>query len=152
MVPSSKSLVPDMHRHVLCMPVMYIHTSMKYFIRTNLKYSIRTNLKYSIKTKIEVYNSYMPSTHTLGSNYCNLVLSHVLICQLHYGIGINDPERPPYVSQFVPYIYGTPLRCFVSGTASNVMMAGRCASFTHVAFGSQRVMGTCCVVRHNREV
>eukprot|EP00117_Sycon_ciliatum_P046943 scpid37985/ scgid33575/ len=64
---------------------------------------------------------------------------------LHDPQGINDPARPPYSNTYVPYIYGTPLRCFVSADVSNMMMAGRLASFTHVAFGSQRVMATCCV-------
>ncbi|XP_065177399.1 uncharacterized protein LOC135808175 [Sycon ciliatum] len=64
---------------------------------------------------------------------------------LHNPKGINDPDMPPFSSTHTPYIYGTPLRCFVSADVSNMMMAGRLASFTHVAFGSQRVMATCCV-------
>jgi hypothetical protein len=64
---------------------------------------------------------------------------------LHDPAGINDPSHPPFTSIATPYIYGTPLRCFVSANVPNLMFAGRLASFSHVAFGSQRVMATCMV-------
>eukprot|EP00118_Oscarella_pearsei_P028534 m.2400 g.2400 ORF g.2400 m.2400 type:complete len:822 (+) comp8637_c0_seq1:37-2502(+) len=62
---------------------------------------------------------------------------------LHNPKGINDTQHPPYSSIRVPYIYGTPLRCLTSANVPNLMFAGRLASFSHVAFGSQRVMATC---------
>ncbi|XP_065840225.1 uncharacterized protein [Oscarella lobularis] len=62
---------------------------------------------------------------------------------LHNPRGINDTEHPPFTSINVPYIYGTPLRCFISSNVPNLMFAGRLASFSHVVFGSQRVMATC---------
>jgi hypothetical protein len=40
-------------------------------------------------------------------------------------------------------IYGIPLRCLHSRNISNLMMAGRNISATHVAFSSTRVMATC---------
>lgn len=42
-------------------------------------------------------------------------------------------------------IYGIPYRCYCSRDISNLMMAGRNISATHMAFGSVRVMATCAV-------
>lgn len=42
-------------------------------------------------------------------------------------------------------IYGIPYRCYYSKDISNLMMAGRNISTTHIAFGSTRVMGTCAI-------
>ncbi len=40
-------------------------------------------------------------------------------------------------------VYGIPWRCYYSHNISNLMLAGRIISATHVAFGSTRVMATC---------
>lgn len=40
-------------------------------------------------------------------------------------------------------IYGIPYRCFYSKNISNLFLAGRTISASHVAFGSTRVMATC---------
>ncbi len=40
-------------------------------------------------------------------------------------------------------IYGIPYRCYYSKNISNLFLAGRIISATHVAFGSTRVMATC---------
>lgn len=40
-------------------------------------------------------------------------------------------------------LYGIPYRCYCSKDISNLMMAGRNISVTHMAFGSVRVMATC---------
>ncbi len=40
-------------------------------------------------------------------------------------------------------VYGIPWRCYYSRNISNLMLAGRIISATHVAFGSTRVMATC---------
>lgn len=45
----------------------------------------------------------------------------------------------------VPKLYTIPYRCYYSRNVSNLMMAGRNISTTHMAFGSTRVMGTCAV-------
>ncbi|XP_065829940.1 uncharacterized protein [Oscarella lobularis] len=62
---------------------------------------------------------------------------------LHNPKGINDPNGRPNMSIHVPYIYGTPLRSFISANVPNLMFAGRLSSFSHVVYGSQRVMATC---------
>jgi len=40
-------------------------------------------------------------------------------------------------------VYGIPWRCYYSRNISNLLLAGRIISATHVAFGSTRVMATC---------
>lgn len=40
-------------------------------------------------------------------------------------------------------VYGIPYRCYYSRNISNLFLAGRIISATHVAFGSSRVMATC---------
>ena len=40
-------------------------------------------------------------------------------------------------------VYGIPWRCYYSRNISNLFLAGRIISATHVAFGSTRVMATC---------
>jgi len=40
-------------------------------------------------------------------------------------------------------VYGIPLRCYYSRNVSNLFLAGRIISASHVAFGSSRVMMTC---------
>lgn len=42
-------------------------------------------------------------------------------------------------------VYGIPYRCYVSKNITNLFMAGRNISTTHVAFGTTRVMCTCAV-------
>jgi hypothetical protein len=56
--------------------------------------------------------------------------------------GIYDTAHPPYVSYRMPYMFSTPLRSLISKDVPNLMFAGRLASFSHVVYGSQRVMKT----------
>jgi hypothetical protein len=42
-------------------------------------------------------------------------------------------------------VYGLPYRCYYSKNITNLFLAGRIISATHVAFGTTRVMGTCSV-------
>jgi len=59
--------------------------------------------------------------------------------------GIYASEPPSY--NLVPDdIYSIPLRCLYSRNIENLFMAGRCASCTHVAMASTRVMGTAAVM------
>ena len=53
----------------------------------------------------------------------------------------GDPTR--YID--LKKVYTIPYRCYYSKNISNLMMAGRNISATHMAFGSTRVMGTCAV-------
>lgn len=46
----------------------------------------------------------------------------------------------------VPDVYGIPYRSLYSKTISNLLLAGRIISASHMAFGSIRVMATCAVV------
>lgn len=49
---------------------------------------------------------------------------------------IVHPEEP----------YDIPYRCLVTNEISNILVAGRCASATHRAMGSLRILGTCMVM------
>lgn len=49
---------------------------------------------------------------------------------------------PPTVFHEAPSPYGIPYRCLYSRNIDNLMFAGRCASMTHAAMSSARVMGT----------
>jgi len=62
---------------------------------------------------------------------------------LHNPKGMLDPDHPPFVATITPYMFSTPLRSLVSKDVSNLFFAGRLASFSHVVYGSQRVMRTC---------
>jgi hypothetical protein len=59
--------------------------------------------------------------------------------------GFDRADLPPCVQVKTP-IYNMPLRAFYSKNITNLMMAGRNASCTHVAFTSTRVMATCAVM------
>ena len=66
---------------------------------------------------------------------------------LHNPKGMRDPDHPPYVSTKMPYMFSTPLRSLVSKDLTNLFFAGRLASFSHVVYGSQRVMKTCATMQ-----
>jgi hypothetical protein len=59
--------------------------------------------------------------------------------------GFDRSDLPPCVQVKTP-IYNIPLRSLYSKNVSNLMMAGRNASASHVAFTSTRVMATCAVM------
>ncbi|HSW46270.1 MAG TPA: FAD-dependent oxidoreductase, partial [Phycisphaerae bacterium] len=63
---------------------------------------------------------------------------------LHPPEGIYSKEHP-CIQVKVP-LYNIPFRCLYSKNVRNLLMAGRVASMSHVAFGSTRVMATCCVM------
>ncbi len=60
--------------------------------------------------------------------------------------GFDDYENKPYVSIKLSEVYSIPLRSLYSKDVSNMFMAGRNASCSHVAFTSTRVMATCAVM------
>jgi len=60
--------------------------------------------------------------------------------------GFDDWRNPPYTSIKLPAVYNIPLRSLCCKSVSNLMMAGRNISQTHVAFTSTRVMATCAVM------
>ncbi len=51
-------------------------------------------------------------------------------------------KGPPTVFHPAPSPYGIPYRCLYSKSIENLMFAGRCASMSHAAMSSSRVMGT----------
>ncbi len=55
--------------------------------------------------------------------------------------GIYSPERPSWHLKSED-VYSIPLRSLYSRNVPNLMMAGRCASCTHMAMGSTRVAAT----------
>jgi hypothetical protein len=57
--------------------------------------------------------------------------------------GFDRPDLPPNTSVRSPEVYNIPLRSLYSRNVSNLMLAGRNISASHVAFTSTRVMGTC---------
>lgn len=60
--------------------------------------------------------------------------------------GFDRSDLPPFVSVKTAEVYPIPLRALYSRNVSNLMMAGRNASCSHVAFSSTRVMATCAVM------
>ena len=60
--------------------------------------------------------------------------------------GFDDTDKPPYVTTHLDEVYNIPLRALYSKDLTNLFMAGRNASCSHVAFTSTRVMATCAVM------
>ncbi len=63
----------------------------------------------------------------------------------HLSEGMHSP-LPPADNYYLNRVYPIPLRCLYSPYVDNLMMAGRDASFTHVALMTTRVMSTCAVM------
>lgn len=61
---------------------------------------------------------------------------------LHPADGVFS-ELPGCTQWHSKGVYGIPYRCFYSRNVTNLFVAGRLISATHVAFGSTRVMATC---------
>ncbi len=72
---------------------------------------------------------------------------------LHARYGIFDLGGVAYLGENNEFstvyrkvpIYGIPFRSLFSRNISNLLMGGRCMSVTHVALGTVRIEGTCCV-------
>jgi hypothetical protein len=60
--------------------------------------------------------------------------------------GFDRADLPPAVQIKTPEVYNIPFRSLYSRNITNLMMAGRNISASHVAFTSTRVMATCGVV------
>lgn len=61
---------------------------------------------------------------------------------LHPSEGVYSPE-PGCTQWHAKGVYQIPYRTLYSRSVSNLFLAGRIISATHIAFGSTRVMGTC---------
>jgi len=55
-------------------------------------------------------------------------------------------KGPPTIFHPAPSPYGIPYRCLYSRNVENLMFAGKCASMSHAAMSSTRVMGTASVM------
>jgi hypothetical protein len=64
----------------------------------------------------------------------------------HPPTGFDSPDERPARQIPPPFPYNIPLRSLHSRNISNLFMAGRNLSATHVAFTSTRVMATCAVI------
>jgi hypothetical protein len=64
----------------------------------------------------------------------------------HPPSGFDRWQEPPFRSIRTKDVYSIPFRCLYSRNVSNLLMAGRNISASHVAFSSTRVMATCAVV------
>jgi hypothetical protein len=60
--------------------------------------------------------------------------------------GFDRSDLPPFRSIRMPEVYSIPFRSLYSRNVSNLLMAGRNISASHVAFTSTRVMATCGVL------
>eukprot|EP00040_Diaphanoeca_grandis_P039183 m.258359 g.258359 ORF g.258359 m.258359 type:complete len:885 (+) comp36477_c0_seq1:156-2810(+) len=65
---------------------------------------------------------------------------------LHDPMGMRDPTHPPYRHFKTPYVYSTALGSLIAKDVTNLFFAGRLASFSHIVYGSQRVMKSCAVM------
>ncbi|MDD2305821.1 MAG: FAD-dependent oxidoreductase [Prolixibacteraceae bacterium] len=64
---------------------------------------------------------------------------------VHYQVNLLDDEKPNFLSEAMFYKtdqYSIPYRCFYSKNISNLFMAGRDFSCSHVGLGGPRVMRT----------
>ncbi|HEX2968745.1 MAG TPA: FAD-dependent oxidoreductase [Bacteroidales bacterium] len=64
---------------------------------------------------------------------------------VHYQQKIKDPSKPDFLSEALYYKvdhYYIPFRSLYSANISNLLMAGRCFSCSHVGLGGPRVMNT----------
>ena len=61
--------------------------------------------------------------------------------------GMKDPTSPPFTSHKMPFMYSTPLRSLVSKDLTNLLFAGRLASFSHVVYGCTSASFSFCAPR-----
>ena len=63
---------------------------------------------------------------------------------VHHHLGILSTEGPFTINTKIP-IGQIPYRCLYSRNVDNLLMAGRCASVTHLALGTVRIEASCAV-------
>jgi hypothetical protein len=74
--------------------------------------------------------------------YADVVAHGGWAIDLHPADGVFS-EKPGCAQWHAKGVYGIPYRCLYSRNISNLFLAGRIISASHVAFGSSRVMATC---------
>eukprot|EP00052_Salpingoeca_macrocollata_P024171 m.215299 g.215299 ORF g.215299 m.215299 type:complete len:887 (+) comp22203_c0_seq2:3558-6218(+) len=95
-----------------------------------------------VSTQNDIMRKYKEEPPQLPTLYWDRVAYAGWNFDLHNPKGMFDPSQPPYSAYMPPYMFSTPLRSLISKDVSNLLFAGRLASFSHVVFGSQRVMKT----------
>jgi hypothetical protein len=78
-------------------------------------------------------------------NFSDAVVMEDREIDVHYQDCLLDPEKPDFLSTALYYDadrYYVPYRCLYSVNVSNLFMAGRCFSCSHVGLGGPRVMRT----------
>ncbi len=81
-----------------------------------------------------------------GGNFADAVAIGGWPMDDHPPGGFDRTDHSPGSQVAMQDVYGIPLRSLYSRNISNLMMAGRNISASHVAFTSTRVMGTCSVM------
>lgn len=80
-----------------------------------------------------------------GRNFEDAVVKEVREVDVHFQQNLKDPEKPDFLSTAMFYktpMYYIPYRSLYSKNISNLFMAGRCFSCSHVGLGGPRVMRT----------
>lgn len=90
-----------------------------------------------IMKKVEFPDGCVPSTWSIDLHYPKKQYAKKFPDNPFISIAVHDRNVDR------SYGYPVPYRCFYSRNISNLFMAGRCASVTHEALGTVRVMRTC---------
>ena len=80
-----------------------------------------------------------------GRNFEDAVVKEVREVDVHYQQNLKDADKPDFLSKAMFYktpMYYIPYRSLYSKNISNLFMAGRCFSCSHVGLGGPRVMRT----------
>lgn len=105
---------------------------------------VRINCKSGSRESRRVMGDYILTENDIEEkrDYPDSVLIGGWPMDVHAPLGIYDPAP---ASNFIPVTgtYNIPLRCLYSKNVPNLLLAGRDASFTHIALGSTRVIATC---------
>jgi len=105
---------------------------------------VRINCKSGSRESRRVIGDYILTENDIEQkkDYPDAALIGGWPMDVHAPLGIYDPAP---ASNFIPVtgIYNIPLRCLYSKNVPNLLLAGRDASFSHIALGSTRVIATC---------
>lgn len=80
-----------------------------------------------------------------GRDFEDAVVKEVREVDVHFQQNLKDPSKPDFLSTAMFYktpMYYIPYRSLYSKNISNLLMAGRCFSCSHIGLGGPRVMRT----------
>lgn len=80
-----------------------------------------------------------------GRDFEDAVVKEVREVDVHFQQNLKDPAKPDFLSTAMFYktpMYYIPYRSLYSKNISNLLMAGRCFSCSHIGLGGPRVMRT----------